>query len=163
MTLSDWQLLFPDAAAALRQVFHESTDDTGAVSEAATSKQVERLSGTHRQRMWRNNSGAATDERTGRLIRYGVGNTSARINAVFKSSDYIGITTIIVQPHHVGQRLGIFTALEMKKPGWHLTPGDKRGQAQANYLAACVAAGGIGEFITHPQQYVELLQKWGAI
>lgn len=138
----------------------EPTADTG--SESTVQAATVRLSGQYRQRLWRNNSGAAVDDQ-GRQIRYGLGNTSKRINAVMKSSDYIGITTITIQPHHVGQRLGVFTALEFKKPGWKLTPGDKRGQAQATYGQIVEGAGGIFSFISDPGQYVELLRRWGVV
>lgn len=165
-TLDEWALchgVSPEALAELHTLYRPGDTDHSATSEGQTSKDCERLSGQHRQRLWRNNSGAATDERTGRVIRYGLGNTSGRINAVLKSSDYIGITTIIVQPHHVGQRMGIFTALEMKHPTWHLIKSDDRGVAQANYLSVVEAAGGIGQFITDAGQYVALLKKWGAV
>lgn len=160
MTFQEWQTRWPQAAAELSQVFQPDDLTTGATSESATSKECEKLSGLYRQRLWRNNSGAATDERTGRLIRYGLGNTSARLNAVMKSSDYIGITSVIIQPRHVGRKIGVFTALEMKRPGWHLTPGDERGQAQCNYLTIVENAGGIGKFITNPKQYVDLIGEW---
>jgi hypothetical protein len=82
---------------------------------------------------------------------------------VFKSSDYIGITTITVTPDMVGQRLGVFTALEFKKPAWKLTPGDKRGQAQAAFGQVVIGAGGIFSFISDPAQYVELLRRYSAL
>ena len=131
-------------------------------SEAATQADVVRKSGQYRQRLWRNNNGACQDD-TGRQIRFGLGNTSKRINDVMKSSDYIGITSVIVTPAMVGQTVGIFTALEFKKPGWKLTAGDKRGNAQAAYGMMVEAAGGIFSFISEPGQYVELLRRYGAL
>ena len=166
-TLDDWARRWnipPQALTELTTVFqNEPPDEPATTSEQQTSRRVERLSGEYRQRLWRNNSGAATDDRTGRVIRFGLGNTSPRINAVFKSPDYVGITTIIVQPHHVGQRMGLFTGLEMKRPGWHLTPGDARGQAQNNFLTVVNNSGGIGRFITDPQNYVDILREYGLV
>ena len=37
------------------------------------------------------------------------------------SSDLIGITTVTVTPEMVGQRIGVFTAIEVKKPGKQAT------------------------------------------
>lgn len=154
--------LHAQALADLAALYASDTPTAGTGSESTVQAATVRLSGQHRQRLWRNNSGAAVDDQ-GRQIRYGLGNTSKRINAVMKSSDYIGITTITVQPHHVGQRLGVFTALEFKKPGWTLTAGDKRGQAQAAFGQIVIGAGGIFSFISDPGQYVELLRRWGAL
>ena len=54
---------------------------------------------------------------------------------------------MVVQPSHVGKTLGVFLAVETKKPGGHLTPGDKRGQAQAAFLqsvgASAVSVGSV--------------------
>ena len=95
-------------------------------------------------RLWRNNSGACTDD-TGRLIRYGLGNSSAQTNKVFKSSDLIGITPTVCQ---CGHRYGVFTAEEVKKPGWKLRPSDERGQAQFNFIKLVVSLGGSARFVT---------------
>lgn len=99
--------------------------------------------------VWRNNSGACTDE-TGRLIRYGLGNESAELNAHIKSSDLIAITPTLIQPHMVGYYLGVFTAYEVKPSGWHLTPGDKRGNAQARFHEIVRASCGYAGFVTDP-------------
>lgn len=131
-------------------------------SESATQAAVVRQSGEYRQRLWRNNNGACQDD-TGRQIRFGLGNVSKRINDICKSSDYIGITTITVTPAMVGQTVGIFTALEFKKPGWKLTAGDKRGNAQAAFGMMVEAAGGIFGFISEPGQYVALLRRYSVI
>lgn len=154
--------LHAQALADLAALYASDTPAAGTGSESTVQAATVRLSGQHRQRLWRNNSGAAVDDQ-GRQIRYGLGNTSKRINAVMKSSDYIGITTITIQPHHVGQRLGVFTALEFKKPGWTLTAGDKRGQAQSAFGQIVIGAGGIFSFISDPGQYVELLRRWGVV
>ena len=92
-------------------------------NEAVVQQQVQLAMARLGAQIWRNNSGACTDD-TGRLIRYGLGNSSAALNAAIKSSDLIGITPVQIQPYHVGQTFGVFTAIEVKKPGWHLTPGD---------------------------------------
>jgi hypothetical protein len=90
-------------------------------------------------RIWRNNRGAAVDK-TGRQIRFGLGNDSSAVDKVCKSSDLIGI-----MPG------GTFVAYEIKEPGWLYT-GTPREVAQANFLALVVALGGIGKFITDVEQ-----------
>lgn len=67
--------------------------------------------------LWRNNVGALPDRR-GVPVRYGLANDSKKMNDYIKSSDYVGITPTLIQPHHVGKKLGIFTAIETKETGW---------------------------------------------
>ncbi len=82
--------------------------------------------------VWRNNSGACKDE-TGRQIRYGLGNDSAALNKVMKSSDLIGIAPG-----------GRFLAVEVKPADWRY--GDARSVAQGNFLRRVNELGGIGTF-----------------
>ena len=98
---------------------------------------------------WRNNSGAYQDE-FGRLVRYGLCNDSASLNAKFKSSDLICCVPTLILPHMVGYHLGVFTALEIKDGDWKLTPGDKRGNAQANFHGLVRDACGFAGFVTDP-------------
>lgn len=103
-----------------------------------------RLGGTP----WRNNSGACTDD-NGRQIRYGLGNISKQFNDTFKSSDYIGIFPLQVYTERHGWHIiGVLTALEFKHEGWHLTPGDKRGQAQKRFIDIVLNAGGYAGFVS---------------
>ena len=60
--------------------------------------------------VWRNNVGACEDQ-SGRIIRYGLCNESSQMNRSLASSDLIGIVPVVIQPHHVGRTLGVFTAL----------------------------------------------------
>lgn len=76
----------------------------------------------------------------GRMVRYGLGNDSKRLNDVWKSSDLIGITR------------GKFTAVEVKAPGWRgVSTAHER--AQAAMLANVNALGGIGFFATSVEDY----------
>ena len=97
------------------------------------------------KRLWRNNNGACKDE-NGRLIRYGLGNDSKRLNSKVKSSDLIGITPVVITQEMVGQTVGIFTSVECKKEGWVYT-GTPREVAQAAWLTIVRSMGGIGKFI----------------
>jgi hypothetical protein len=83
--------------------------------------------------LWRNNSGACVAA-DGRQVRYGLANTSAKINEHFKSSDLIGIGPG-----------GRFMAVEVKEPGWR-KPTTERETAQNNFLNVVRALGGIGLF-----------------
>ena len=107
---------------------------------------------------WRNNSGACTDD-TGRLIRYGLGNDSKKLNDEIKSSDLIGVTPTLITQQMVGYYLGVFTALEIKPTGWHLTSGDKRGQAQAKFHQIVKAACGFAGFVTHPDDVLRIIGR----
>ena len=107
--------------------------------------------------IWRNNVGACEDK-TGRIIRYGLCNESAQMNRSLKSSDLVGVSPIVIRPDHVGRTLGVYTALECKKSDWHLTPGDQRAQAQLRYLELVRSVGGIGAFVTDPAHVAELIR-----
>jgi hypothetical protein len=58
-------------------------------------------------RLWRNNVGALRDAR-GQLVRYGL---------CPGSSDLIGLRTIVITPDMVGQRVAVFSAIEVKDRG----------------------------------------------
>lgn len=105
-------------------------------SEAAVQQAVRLECARRGILLFRNNSGVLTDV-NGRPVRFGLGNDSSQVNAVIKSADLIGIGPG-----------GIFYAYECKRPGWHLTPGDKRAQAQKAFLDLIAARGGIAKFVT---------------
>jgi hypothetical protein len=95
-------------------------------------------------RLWRNNVGVLPDE-SGRPIRYGLVNESAKINKTIKSSDLIGITPHLVTPDDVGKVIGIFTAEEVKEGDWKFS-GTEREMAQLNFLLIVVSMGGLAKF-----------------
>ena len=96
----------------------------------------------HGLRLWRNNSGALTDV-GGRLVRFGLGNDSARTNEVCKSSDLIGLGPD-----------GVFVAIECKREGWKYK-GSGRELAQRNFINIVAADGGIACFATRWQDVYE--------
>lgn len=124
-------------------------------TEAQVQAAIRLESMRRNQPLWRNNSGACTDD-VGRLIRYGLGNDSAKLNAVWKSSDLIGITPVRIGFEHVGRTFGVFTAIEVKKPGWK-APSNDRERAQSRFLENVGQLGGFGGFAASIEDYVKCL------
>ena len=79
-------------------------------------------------RMFRNQVGQLPDLRTGRPVQFGLAKGS---------SDLIGFKTIEVTPDMIGQRLAVFTSIEVKTAKGKLTP------MQHNWLSCVRKAGGI--------------------
>ena len=79
-------------------------------------------------RIFRNQVGQLPDPRTGRPVQFGLARGSA---------DLIGWRTITVTPEMVGQRLAVFTSIEVKTSTGRLTP------QQRSWLHAVRDAGGI--------------------
>lgn len=117
------------------------------MSEMAVQQQLRVAAAQYGTPLLRNNSGACRDD-TGRLIRYGLGNDSAKINKKFKSSDLIGIWPVIVTPEMVGRKLGVFFAVEVKAPGWKFRDSDDRAVAQKNFGEWVQSHGGVFTFAT---------------
>jgi hypothetical protein len=126
-------------------------------SEATLQGTLRLAAAAHGHTLWRNNNGACLDK-TGRMIRYGLGNDSKKLNEAWKSSDLIGITRFTIGPEHVGTTVGIFTAVEVKAPDWHMTPGDKRARAQLAFIDTVRKAGGIGLFATSLDDYESIFR-----
>lgn len=97
-------------------------------------------------KLFRNNVGALKDE-GGRLVRYGLGNDSAKLNQVLKSGDLIGIRPVLIEAHHIGQVFGQFVSREVKAPGWQYT-GSGREPAQAAWANLINSCGGDAAFAT---------------
>lgn len=105
----------------------------------------------------RNNSGALKDS-NGRLVRYGLGNISSKQNAAIKSSDLIGITTITITPEMVGRKIGVFTAVECKAPGWKPTLKEKsRESAQLAYIEWVRMRGGLAGFASSIEEFKAII------
>lgn len=79
-------------------------------------------------RIFRNQVGQLPDPRTGRPVQFGLARGSA---------DLIGWRTITVTPEMVGQRIAVFTSIEVKTQAGRLTP------AQHNWLNTVRCSGGI--------------------
>ena len=107
--------------------------------------------------LMRNNSGACVDQ-TGRMIRYGLGHTSPKQE--FKSSDLIGITEVIVTPDMVGKKIGVFTAIEVKKESWDCQKKlDDHERKQNNFLEWVKSKGGIASFANSIDNLKDIFRK----
>jgi hypothetical protein len=149
--------LHPQAVDELRAILGASAPDETPVagpfkSEAAVQQQVQLRAAARGARLWRNNVGCCED-RTGRMIRYGLANQTANINRVFKSSDLIGITPLVVTPPMLGSTVGVFTAAECKAPGWKYRDTDERAVAQLAFINFIVSRGGIARFVSNPEEF----------
>jgi hypothetical protein len=100
--------------------------------------------------MMRNNSGALPNPHTGRPVRFGLGNDSKQTNAVFKSSDLIGITPVKC---NCGHTYGVFTAIEVKKPGWVQNYNNLEQIAQQNFITIIKNKSGIAGFIQNQEDF----------
>lgn len=130
------------AVAELAQLFtvpgNEGSSDAG---ENVVQQNLRVVASNMGFSLWRNNSGAMQNER-GQHVRFGLGNLSARLSKVWKSSDLIGIGPG-----------GRFVAVECKAPGW-TGPKNDRELAQTRFLQTVESLGGIGLFATSISDYM---------
>lgn len=128
------------------------------MKESAAASHVRLFAAYAGIELWRNNVGVLPD-RNGRPVRYGLCNDSAALNKEVKSSDYIGITPVLVTQDMVGTIVGVFTAIETKETGWHLTPGDERGLAQQKFHDIVKKSGGYAGFATCVEDFRKIVRK----
>lgn len=115
-------------------------------NEATTSAIIETYAPAFGYTLLRNNVGAARDD-TGRVIRYGLGNISAKRTKLITSSDWVGWR----------DRDGRFTAIEAKRGGWR-GPGDDRERAQQRFIELVRSCGGIAGFVTSLEDLAKVLE-----
>lgn len=94
-------------------------------------------------RLYRNNCGSLPDPKTGRPVQFGLARGSA---------DLIGWRTITIGPEHVGQRIAVFTSIEVKTPTGRLAP------AQQHWLQAVRTAGGVAGVARSVSDAVTILE-----
>ena len=114
------------------------------VNETALSRQLRLVAQEYGALLMRNNSGAMIDK-TGRMVRFGLGNDSKAVSNMRKSSDLIGLTA-----------QGRFLAVESKDRGWIFT-GTPREVAQHTFLQLVNVRGGIGLFATSTEDLRRVL------
>ncbi len=108
----------------------------------------------HDSMLFRNNSGVLRNQE-GIPIRFGLGNTSSQINRIFKSSDQIGITPVQCP---CGKRYGVFTAIEMKKPGWKYRNSDQTALGQLNFINRIREKSGIAGFVQNEEDFYNVFK-----
>ena len=140
-----------DAMAELSSIIDPSLplNPSGNEGEAMVQSKLRVYAATVGCSLWRNNNGAARDDQ-GRFIRFGLGNDSQKLSAVWKSSDLIGITPI--KDKASGKTYGVFTAVEAKRSGW-IKPTNDREKAQMNFLRTVTTMGGIAMFAQSVNDY----------
>lgn len=150
-----WAMRWHVPDAAIKELTNLYGIDVGATSgksEAAITQRVRLKASQQGARLWRNNVGAYDpDNPPTPWTRWGLCNESAAQNKKLKSSDLIGITPVIITPQHVGFTFGIFTAYELKAGNWKYS-GNKREQAQFDYINLVSSMGGIAKFINSEDQ-----------
>jgi hypothetical protein len=153
MNLDQWaiQWSIPHAALAdLRQRMGllgtvDATQKPGE-SEAGVQSRIRLEASQKGMRVWRNNVGALLDDR-GVPVRYGLANDSAKVNAVIKSGDLIGIRPVQIGVQHLGTTIGQFVSREVKEQGWRYS-GTPREIAQQNWVLLVNSLGGDAAFAT---------------
>lgn len=142
----------PDAAIddlAARLTTQTPTAETGMI-ESAVQTRVRLAAPAKGYQLFRNNSGAGQLS-NGSYVRWGLGNDSKATNAVLKSADLIGVRTVLIEPHHVGHRIGQFASVEVKAPDWKYGSGEQF-DAQNNWRLLIQARGGHAAFVTDAGQ-----------
>jgi hypothetical protein len=97
-------------------------------SEQQIQQHIRLTCSTGSTRLFRNNTGTLRDQH-GRPVSFGLCKGSA---------DLIGWRTVTITPEMVGQRIAVFTSIEVKAASGRLRP------EQRQWLDAVQAAGGIG-------------------
>lgn len=116
------------------------------MSETEITKEVRLEYAKSNITLWRNNVGACIDSH-GNVLRYGLANDSKAMSDNIKSSDLIGIRPVVITQDMVGQTIGQFMAIEVKRPGW-VYKGTKREQAQLKFINLVNSLGGHAAFLT---------------
>lgn len=154
MNLETWaiQWSIPYAAVAdLREQMRLNGGDymheKAGSSETAVSTVVRLEASRKGLLLWRNNCGALKDAESGRLVRFGLANTSAAENKTLKSADLIGIRPVLITQQHVGHTLGQFVSREVKVPDWRYSATDRE-VAQLAWCDLVLSAGGDASFAT---------------
>lgn len=125
-------------------------------TEAPAQQEIRIEAGRLNAPLWRNNSGAFYDGM--RQVRYGLGNESKALNDVWKSSDLIGPTPILITPSMVGHFVAVFTAIEVKPPDWHIVPSDHRAAAQSVFHDMVRQRGGFAGFARSVEEYRKIIR-----
>ena len=126
------------------------------MSESKLSKDIQTTALKYKCILYRNNSGSFKDK-TGRFIRFGIGNISKKLWSKWKTSDLIGYTIVTVTPDMVGKKIAVFTAVEVKQPN---TKVDARYKAQKKFIDQVTQDGGLGAIINSLESLKKLFKDF---
>ena len=112
-------------------------------SEQQIQQHIRLALSTGSVRLFRNNTGTLYD-RQGRPVQFGLAKGSA---------DLIGWTTRTITPEMVGQRVAVFTSLEVKAERGRVSP------EQRQWLEAVQAAGGIAGVVRSVEEAERVLRE----
>ena len=101
------------------------------------------LIANHGCRLFRNQTGALKDEH-GRLVRFGL---------CKGSSDLIGFKSVTITPEMVGQKIAVFTAIEVK------TPSGKATAEQMNFINRVREFGGFAGIARSVQDVLAITDR----
>lgn len=145
----DYQIPYV-AVAALRQLMGlngaDHMPERAGVSESAVDSVLVLEAARMDIPLWRNNCGALRSE-DGRLVRYGLANSSKDENKLIASADRIGIRRVVITPAMVGYTIGQFVSRETKRVGW-VYKGEPREEAQLRWAQLILSYGGDAGFAT---------------
>ena len=153
--LTQWAILHGVSHVALvdlKAMLQGEADETpvpegNPLSESYIQSAVRLNAASRDEWLMRNNVGACQDK-SGRLIRYGLSNDSKQMNERVKSSDLVGIRSVLITQEMVGSTLGQFVGYEVKAGDWSYS-GTKHEQAQQRWGAKVISMGGAWQFINH--------------
>jgi len=94
--------------------------------------------------LWRNNVGAL-EWRPGRWLRYGL---------CVGSSDFVGLTSVVVTSSMVGRRIAVLTCIEAKAPEGVVS------EEQQRFIEKVRDAGGIAGIARNAGEADELVNRW---
>lgn len=153
MLLTEWMVKWKipyKAIADLRELLGEMSEPdlkNKGMSESGVQSRIRLAAAQAGWRLWRNNVGALKDE-TGRIVRYGLVNDSAKLNGNIKSGDLIGIKPVLIGPQHIGHIIGQFVSREVKKADWKYGEDLERENAQERWQMLVNSMGGDAKFTT---------------
>lgn len=127
------------------------------ISEAPTQQQIRLAASRRSAYLWRNNSGVLRDANDN-YVRFGLANDSKRVNDELKSSDLIGFTPVLITPDMVGRTVAVFTAVEVKHPGW-IGVRTARERAQNAFIALVNSFGGRAGFATTVEEAERIMES----
>jgi hypothetical protein len=116
----------------------------GKRTEAEVSNEIRAALNTGENRAWRNN--IAKIKVRGRWINYGIPGPGG--------SDLIGLHSMTIEPHHVGKRVAVFMAIEVKTTTGRPSP------EQVAFIKFINEAGGIAGIARSADEALSIISNY---